>query len=488
MRRPEVEARLSVRPPNVRFMTGQQVRWTAEQVLTLAPDTASRKAGSKLATPGPWSQAAQSEGALWGLCKGSGGKPYQTVIDLNGPGYKCSCPSRKFPCKHALGLLLLWAQGDISRSPCGTGGTGGAASADSTAPEWAERWLAGRRERAELTSAKAASGSVADPEAARKRAERRAERISAGASELEQRLADLLRAGTAGAEQAGYTSWDEMAARMVDAQAPGLASRVRELAAIPASGEGWPARLLAACSLLHLLNQGFLRSAELPEPLAATVRAQVGLSTDTARLLADESSLASGVWTVLGQHDSQEGRLSVRRVWFERQEDGRPALLLSFGAAGEAPGAAFPVGSALEATLAFHPGARPLRVALGERSSTTTEAPIPQGTGVVEALERYGEALRDDPWLESWPVVLADVVPVPPQPDAGGQRSGTESGVWQIADLEGDAAIPLSCGADAARWRLAAVSGGGPVTVFGECGHRGFVPHTVWSDGKAVML
>ncbi|OMI32995.1 hypothetical protein SPAR_43686, partial [Streptomyces sparsogenes DSM 40356] len=92
-------------------MNGQGERWTAEQVLALAPDAASRKAGSKLATPGPWSGAGAHGGGVWGLCAGSGGKPYQTVVDLDGPAYRCSCPSRKFPCKHALGLLLLWAGG-----------------------------------------------------------------------------------------------------------------------------------------------------------------------------------------------------------------------------------------------------------------------------------------------------------------------------------------------------------------------------------------
>ena len=455
-------------------MTGQQVRWTAEQVLTLAPDAASRRAGSKLASPRPWSQVAQGEGALWGLCKGSGSKPYQTVIDLNGPGYKCSCPSRKFPCKHALGLLLLWAESDSCVGD------------DGPVPEWAQRWLTGRREKESRASVGAGSGSAADPESARKRAERRAERITAGATELEQRLADLLRGGTAGADQTGYTSWDEMAARMVDAQAPGLASRVRELGAIPSSGAGWPARLLAECSLLHLLNQGYLRREELPEPLAATVRARVGLSTDTASLLAEQEAHASGMWTVLGQHDSQEGRLLARRIWLERQEDGRPAMLLAFGSANETPVLSFPVGSALEATLAFHPGARPLRAAVGEQRSAPAEALAPSGVGIVEALERYGDALRDDPWVEGWPVVLQDVVPVPGQADGAGQAD-PEDGEWQMADVEGDAAIPLRCGA-AARWRLVAVSGGGPVTVFGECGHRGFVPHTLWADGEAVML
>src|SRR5689334_9093872 len=105
--------RLSVGGSTVEGMTQQGVRWGADQVLALAPDDASRKAGSKLGVAGPWSQAGSSdEGTVWWLCKGSGSRPYQTVVDIAdaaGPAYKCSCPSRKFPCKHALGLLLLWA-------------------------------------------------------------------------------------------------------------------------------------------------------------------------------------------------------------------------------------------------------------------------------------------------------------------------------------------------------------------------------------------
>jgi len=120
-------------------MTQQGVRWSADQVLALAPDAASRKAGSKLGVAGPWSGTGSAdEGAVWGLCKGSGGKPYQTVVDMadvTGPAYRCSCPSRKFPCKHALGLLLLWASGESAVPPA-------------QAPDWVEQWIAGRRSRA----------------------------------------------------------------------------------------------------------------------------------------------------------------------------------------------------------------------------------------------------------------------------------------------------------------------------------------------------
>ncbi|MEV8032652.1 SWIM zinc finger family protein [Streptomyces sp. NPDC086182] len=450
-------------------MTQQAVRWTADQVLALAPDAASRKAGSKLGSAGPWSEAGSTEeGTVWGLCRGSGSKPYQTVIDIAdsaGPAYKCSCPSRKFPCKHALGLLLLWAGAD-GAVPSGQ------------APDWAAQWLEGRRERAEGRSA-AGGGSGAsspgDPEAARRRAERRAERITAGAAELEQRLADLLRGGLATAERAGYGLWEETAARMVDAQAPGLASRVRELGAIPSSGPGWPVRLLEECALLHLLDQGWLRRERLPDDLAATVRSRVGLPGSA------DGPPVRDRWLVLAQYDTADARLTTRRIWLYGAESGRTALLLSYGAAGRAPDLALPVGLAFEAELSAHPGAGQLRAALGERFTPPAPTAIrPAGLTTPEAAARYGEALRTDPWLDSYPVTLERVVPTP------------DGDAWQLADADGELALPLSLASRSRPdlWRLVALSGGAPVTVFGECGHQGFTPLTAWprGEGEAVPL
>ncbi|GHD11927.1 hypothetical protein GCM10010313_35600 [Streptomyces violarus] len=450
-------------------MTQQGVRWTADQVLALAPDTASRKAGSKLGAAGPWSEAGSSdEGTVWGLCKGSGSKPYQTVVDIadaSGPAYKCSCPSRKFPCKHALGLLLLWAGGD-GAVPSGQ------------APEWAGQWLAGRRKRAEEKSSgenPASPSGSADPEAARRRAERRAERVTAGAVELEQRLADLLRGGLATAEQSGYGLWEETAARMVDAQAQGLAARVRELGAIPSTGPGWPVRLLEECALLHLLGQGWLRRERLPDGLAATVRSRIGLPASA------EGPPVRDRWLVLAQYDTADPRLTTRRIWLHGAASHRTALLLSYGAAGRAPELALPVGLSLDAEMSAYPGAGQSRVALGEQFAPPTPTDIrPPGVTTSQAAARYGDALRDDPWLESVPVTLDRVVPTP------------DGGSWQLADADEDAALPL---APAARsrpglWRLVALSGGAPVRVFGECGHQGFTPLTAWPEGPgdAVAL
>ena len=104
-------------------------------MLALAPDPSSQGAGRSLSTPTPWSGTGAFDSLVWGLCRGSGSRPYQTVVDLDGPAYRCSCPSRKFPCKHALGLLLLWA-------------ADGVPDADEPA-DFAAAWAATRDDRAD---------------------------------------------------------------------------------------------------------------------------------------------------------------------------------------------------------------------------------------------------------------------------------------------------------------------------------------------------
>ncbi|MFC9386007.1 SWIM zinc finger family protein [Streptomyces venezuelae] len=437
-------------------MNAMGVRRTADQVLALAPDEASRRAGSRLGTAGPWSGTGRGDGAVWGLCKGSGATPYRTVVDTTGPAYLCGCPSRKFPCKHALGLLLLQASDET-------------AIEDSAAPDWAERWLAARRGRA-AGAARAAEGDAgggpADPEAARRRAERRAARITSGAEELERRLADLLRGGLAAAEQPGYGLWEETAARMVDAQAPGLAGRVRELGAIPGSGPGWPVRLLEECALTHLLDRAWLTTDRLPAPFATTVRTRVGLPAPVTGLPVRDH------WLVLAQYDAADTRLTTRRVWLHGTMSGRTALLLSFGAGGRAPRLALPVGAVLDGELTPHAGSGQLRAEPGEQFVPVAGPTAPPPGGPVgAALDAYGRALGEDPWLESWPVTLSGVVP-----------ARAEYG-WQLADADGREALPLTPAAQSrpGLWRLVALSGGGPVTVFGECGHRGFSPLAAWS-------
>ena len=51
---------------------------------------------------------------LFGECQGSGKTPYLCSADFTDPQsvtYRCSCPSRQFPCKHSIGLLYAYVDG-----------------------------------------------------------------------------------------------------------------------------------------------------------------------------------------------------------------------------------------------------------------------------------------------------------------------------------------------------------------------------------------
>jgi hypothetical protein len=54
------------------------------------------------------------ETLLFGHCQGSGKAPYVCSADFAAPDkpvYRCTCPSRQFPCKHSLGLLYAKLEG-----------------------------------------------------------------------------------------------------------------------------------------------------------------------------------------------------------------------------------------------------------------------------------------------------------------------------------------------------------------------------------------
>src|SRR4030095_6072609 len=247
-----------------------RARWPRHRVLSLPPDRASIVAATALAGTRTWVDLGTDSTGLWGSCAGGRGQRYQTVVDLSSPpAYTCSFPSRKVPCKHALALLLQWSDGLVPASQ---------------PPSFAAGWLgerASRRPQPDPASTSRQPGELADPAAAAKRAAARAERVAAGLDELDQWLCDQIRGGIAGLERAGYAHFDTMAARMVDAQAPGIAGMLR---AIPAefASVGWPGRVLEQLGALHLLVQAHRRLDELPDDVAATGRARIGSSVRDA--------------------------------------------------------------------------------------------------------------------------------------------------------------------------------------------------------------
>jgi SWIM zinc finger len=452
-------------------------RWSADSVLDLASDESSRRSATGLGRPAPWSGTGVAGDVLWGLCAGSGKNPYQTIVDLSGPAYKCSCPSRKFPCKHALGLLLNWANGSVPE--------------ESAPVDFARAWLDDRRARAEKAAKPSAAavpvgsplaidpGTVKDQAAAARRAKQRAQRVASGLAELQSWLRDQVLVGLSAASASGPGHANEIAARMVDAQAPGVAAALRELSAVPASGEGWPGRLLGEYAQLHLLARAHERLDTLPPGLAATVRSRVGYPTSRKDVLAGPA--VTDHWAVLGVRDLVDGNVPGRRVWLRGRDSGRWAMLLTFSAPGGAGGwqdpdtARLRPGTELHASLHYYPGQPPMRAVAGERHAQPAPVAGPGAAGDAAAvLAEYAAGLTQDPWLTVWPALLTGT-PIAPARGTG----------WQLIDRAGAA---LALAERESRWTLLAVSGGSPVTVAAEWHPGGLLPLTVWHGDRAVAL
>lgn len=83
---------------------------TEQQILAAAPNPAAAANGKKISKSGGFVKLYKSadDTFFMGECKGSGKNPYITsadYIDPAKPVFRCSCPSRQFPCKHSLGLM-----------------------------------------------------------------------------------------------------------------------------------------------------------------------------------------------------------------------------------------------------------------------------------------------------------------------------------------------------------------------------------------------
>jgi hypothetical protein len=428
-------------------------RWDRARVLAQAPDASSLRAAQLLASGRSWPlTGAEDDSALWGECLGSTVTPYRTVVDLSGPAYRCSCPSRKFPCKHALALMLLWSDGTV--------GTNGGP------PDWAASWLAARSAKASDPKEPKAP---ADPAAALRRAEQREARVASGLTEVDRWLCDQVRQGLAASQRYGYRHWDDIAARMIDAQAAGLAERLRALAAVPHSGPGWDGRLLEEYALLRLLAAAGREQAGLPAPLRDTVRSRVGFTVRQADVLASATPVRDQ-WHVLARRDLDQDRIRTRRVWLRGGHTGRTALVLSFAALGESLDDSLTVGSQTDAELAFYPAAVPLRALVATRHDTGPGGP-PPGTTIGGLLAGYAAALAEDPWLDTWPAVL--------------EATPARAPVPCLYDAAGDA-LPLHPGAGDC-WPLSALSGGHPLTVAGEWTPRGLWPLTAWDQGGMTV-
>lgn len=432
-----------------------------DQVNALAPDPNSAKAGLELANQRKWVSFGTDTNFVWGECQGSGRFPYQTIVDATELAFKCSCPSRKFPCKHGLGLLFLRA-----RQP--------EVFASSQTPDWVKTWSDARQSRAEKKTAKKESSLPPDPVAKSKRQAERLAKVEAGLGEFRLWMQDRIRQGLAGLETQSYQYWENTAARLTDAQAPGLARMLRQCAGIPSSGEGWQERLLKRLSLIYLAAEGFSRIDELPADLQQDLRNIIGFTTSQDEVL--QSTGIQDRWQILGQRIDGEDRLRVQRTWLRGEQSGRWALILAFAHGMQAFDQNFVPSQILNAELCFFPSGYPLRALVKTRvESNATIKSMNAYSSSSEFLDEFSRALAQNPWTDAIPVAIS-----------GLQANMQPDGQLVLVDAEKNV-LPLSI-TGGVEWQMLALTGGHSFSIFGEWNGESLLPLSILCREKFYRL
>jgi SWIM zinc finger len=436
-------------------------------VVAVAPSPARFAAAEAIAVPSRWAALGADRRAAWGRCRGSGREPYDTMVDHSEVAWRCTCPSRSHPCKHALALLAMWVRGQVP---------------DAAAPPTVSRWADGNAPRS--ASGESPAGAPASGGAAgeaddrpgshdhrdRSRDERLA-RLVEGLVDLDRWLDDRIRTGLADPALARYATWDSLAARLVDARAGALANRVRRLAGAVGTKPEWHEHVLAELGVLHLLAQAGRRVRNLPAPLADAVATACGWQVRQADVLAGVPE--TDTWVVAGRSDTREDRIEVRRVWLHGASTGRWAMILSFAAYRQSLDDSLPVGTAMEADLHRYPGAG-LRALVGSVHAVDAldRSCSPPSVTVAAACDAIGEALIAEPWSDHVPATVRGTVT---------RRAAR----WVLADETGS--IPLAADASGLAVVLAA-SAGEPIDVTVEWTSDGAVPLTVHLDDRALDI
>lgn len=286
----------------------------------------------------------------------------------------------KFPCKPSLALMLLGA----------TAPEGFVAAA---LPEWVEDRL-GRRRKGTGPSAKAGMPAAGvknigealalpaevepdDPVAAgrreaarRKRAAETQAAIASGLAGLDQWISDQLRLGLTGFVDAASERCLRIAARLVDAKAAALASRIDELPArlMALRSEERPEAAIRALGKLVLLANAWWAGPEDPE-----LKRLVATSETREQVLANADSIqVDSSWEVLGEQiETRRDGLVSHATWLLdlKAQVPRFALLQDYYPVSAGRRAnAFSSGERFAARLAFFPTCAPLRALVADRA------------------------------------------------------------------------------------------------------------------------
>ncbi len=418
-------------------MQPTQLIWTTEQVLSLAPDNGIAKSARVLAIPAKWHNLQIQDGIATGSFVVPKRTSFDASVNLHTLQFNCTCKNRKFPCNHAISLLLMAAKDTASFS-----------------------LLPDSMSVAELQPDVRVSETLSDEDRKRERALRR------GLAQFAQWLEDLVRNGLATLPSLGREEWAALAARLVDAHAPSLAREVRTWQKLVDEQNDWVDAVLARIGRIYLLIRAFDTLDNRPSALWNDLHSAVGWLLKPH----PDDTLVHDSWLVAGQTREQSGKRLVRHSWLLGQTSGRVAKITRISTQKRSVANPLVTGVQLDATVRFFMGGVPIQAEIESfDAQVLPQALTAAGQDWQQITAAYAHKLSSNPWLGPLPVVLRKC-----------QIVQTESS-WMVQDENG---LQVAVSAENSfGWHLKSTEGN---PLIGLWDGTSFLPLSIWLDQRLL--
>lgn len=424
----------------------------------LAPNTGVAKEAERINRPNFWRSLEGNATHLWGECKSGGARFFRTVVHPQNRLFYCNCSSQQVPCPHALSLLLFTiTQPDIFRIT-------------HDLPTWLEQG------KEKLRPPGLKPKPLVDPALVEARQQRvlddRVTLMRAGSAELLNWVKDNARLGLAALYRQPDEYWEQFAALMVDAKLGAIGKQIRQVPAILKSDD-WSEALIDSLTRWYLFAKSMQVYASLEDHWQEELLVQGGMTTKKKDL--EKLPGVVDYWLVLDMEEGQEDRLDYRITYLFGTSSQVLGMLLDYSWNNQGYDHYWRIGQGVQAEAVDYPGAYPIRLHLKNIRAAIQPVEITGFQTFQELLDQYAQVLALNPLLRELPVIVEQVLPIPRGNDQ-----------WLLVDQQ-DRAIALQGKQTGALWKVLAVSGGNPLSLFGTWDGRRFLARTIL-QGAVIPL
>jgi len=293
--------------------------------------------------------------------------------------------------------------------------------------------------------------------------------MESGIEELKEWLKDTVQLGIAELQTFPASYFEEKGGRLHDAKLPTLGNAVKELYS-NLQAKDWQKKSMETLAWLYTIANGFQQIDNLPIALQADVKSVVGVNIKKEEVLEIGDTIVDD-WLVLGSKKETsltDPQLKSKRTWLKGVKTQKYALLLDFSFRNAPFENNFQTANIFNGELAYYPGF-PLRATIKHKQAFKGNLDqLSVFSNLTKYLSHYTEVLSENPFVYRYPFMVENIF------------------FDKKGNLYDQDKINIPTQNNKTSYKLLAISGGLPITLFGEWNGNALLPMSTIAGGRII--